>query len=307
MLDLLLESMININPFFYQPDESNADIVTIDSEILKLKNITFSIKREYLIHPYISGNKWRKLKYNIAYFKEKNFDGILTFGGAFSNHIFATAAAGKCYNFETIGIIRGENVLNETLDFAKNVCGMQLQFVSREDYRNLRNSKIDCCIENSKKYYILPEGGTNALAIQGCSEILNKNDFHKYSHICTCVGTGGTLAGIIQASENQSNIIGFSSLKGIDWKTDIGTLVENSTSKNYNNWSVNSDYTFGGYAKKNSILDTFILNFEKNHGIPLEFVYTGKLFYGIFDLIEKDYFPPQSHILAIHTGGLRPI
>lgn len=300
--------MIDSKLFNILPNETNSDIITINSEVLVSKNIALSVKREYLIHPYISGNKWRKLKYNIDFFKNNNFDGILTFGGVFSNHIFATAAAGKFFGFKTKGIIRGENVDNKTLHFAKNICNMDLQFVDRQVYRDLTNNYLEnsTSIIDAKNYYILPEGGTNDLAIKGCSEILNAQDFSTFSHICTCVGTGGTVAGIIQASDNQANIIGFSALKGINWQSEIEHLLRNTNASHYSNWVINSDYAFGGYAKKTVELEKFIHDFEMAHSIPLEFVYTAKMFYGIFDLIQKDFFKPGSHILAIHTGGLRP-
>ncbi|TAG54722.1 MAG: pyridoxal-phosphate dependent enzyme [Cytophagales bacterium] len=299
--------ILNQDYFDIQPNENNSEIIELKSDLFTHKKVRLFIKCDYLIHPFISGNKWRKLKYNLLFFKENSFENILTFGGAFSNHIYATAAAGKMMNIKTIGIIRGEKVKNSTLDFAQNECGMELHFINRELYKNITQQKIDKTnfLNQFKNSFILPEGGTNSLAIQGCKEIIKSEDYNQFSHICTCVGTGGTLAGIILASENKSQIIGFSSLKGIDWQKEFVPFLENTEAKNYQNWHINSDYHFGGYAKKKPELEKFIINFKTNFNIPIEFVYTGKMFFGIIDKINKSYFKENSTILAIHSGGLR--
>lgn len=269
-------------------------------------NCKLVIKREDLLHPYISGNKYRKLKYNLIAAKTKGYTTLLTFGGAYSNHIAAVASAGKEYGFKTIGVIRGEELIdkidsNPTLKFAKS-CGMNFHFVSREGYRHKSNLNF---IENLKTtfgdFYLLPEGGTNDLAVKGCSEILNQND-EQFDYICTAVGTGGTIAGLIESSNAVSQtVLGFSALKGTFQTSEIDSL----TSKR--NYQILDDYCFGGYAKVNSNLIEFINDFKCKTSIPLDPVYTGKMVYGIIDLIKKGIIKNQSKILAIHTGGLQGI
>jgi 1-aminocyclopropane-1-carboxylate deaminase len=269
------------------------------------KNISFHIRREDLIHPTIPGNKYRKLKYNLLQAKSDNQHCLLTFGGAFSNHIAATAAAGKEFGFKTIGMIRGEElstaiVDNPTLDFARN-CGMQLQFISRETYRNKDDyGYIAGLGEKFGPFYLLPEGGTNELAIKGCEEILTGEDFH-FDYICVAAGTGGTAGGIIRKSTDNQQVLVFPALKGAFLTKDINTFV------GMENWKLISDYHFGGYAKINSELVTFINDFYKTTGIPLDPVYTGKMVFGVMDLARKDYFPEGSKILIIHTGGIQGI
>lgn len=272
-------------------------------------NISLFIKREDLIDLFVSGNKFRKLKYNISEALQTNCNQILTFGGAYSNHIAATAAAGKKYGLKTIGIIRGEELgknlaktlaTNETLKYAVEH-GMQLYFISREDYRRKGDENF---IEKLKakfgSFYLIPEGGTNVLAIKGCEEILTDKD-KEFEYVCCSIGTGGTIAGIINSSSSTQNILGFPALKG-SWLT---SEIKKYTAKE--NWSLITDYHFGGYAKVNSELIQFINNFKSKYQIALDPVYTGKMLYGIFDRIENSKFPQNSRILAIHTGGLQGI
>ena len=268
-------------------------------------NIQLSIKREDLIHPFISGNKYRKLKYNITEAKLLNSNKLLTFGGAFSNHIAATAYAGNVNGFETIGIIRGEELetkvsSNPTLKFAKS-CGMQFLFVSREAYRKKSDTSfLKKLKEKFGDFYLIPEGGTNELAVKGCEEILNSED-DIYDYICTCVGTGGTISGIINASKSHQKILGFPALKGDFLKQDIRKFATQE------NWELVKDYHFGGYGKIKPELITFINTFKRDYNIPLDPIYTGKMMFGIFDLIENGFFPRNSKILVIHTGGLQGI
>ena len=271
----------------------------------KKQDVKLFIKREDQIHLSISGNKYRKLKYNLIEAKKQSFKTLLTFGGAYSNHIAAVASAGNQFGFKTIGVIRGEELEgkineNKTLDFAAK-CGMELKFVSREDYRN-KDSRIfiEKLKENIDAFYLIPEGGTNALAIMGCEEILTESDF-KFNYICCSVGTGGTISGLINCSQSSQQVLGFSALKGDFLKDDISKFAIK------NNWKLITDYHFGGYAKINSELVSFINEFKQNSNIPLDPIYTGKMMFGIFDLIEKGYFPKGSKILAIHTGGLQGI
>jgi 1-aminocyclopropane-1-carboxylate deaminase len=268
------------------------------------QGIELYLKREDLLHPTISGNKFRKLKYNLIKARQQGLNTLLTFGGAYSNHIAAVAAAGNAYGFKTIGIIRGEEVIdkiqdNPTLKLAQQN-GMQLNFINRTDYRQKSNSDF---IEQLKhqfgEFYLLPEGGTNALAVQGCTEILTVEDRDFFDVACCAVGTGGTIAGIINSSDDGQKILGFPALKG-DFLAD--EIKQWTTRKN---WNLCLDYHFGGYAKTTPELLTFIQYFQAKTNIEIEPIYTGKMLFGIFDLIEKGYFPENSKILTIHTGGLQ--
>ncbi|OUS00499.1 1-aminocyclopropane-1-carboxylate deaminase [Flavobacteriales bacterium 33_180_T64] len=271
---------------------------------LKIDNQLF-VKPEYLIHPYISGNKYRKLKYNLVEAKKLKNNTLLTFGGAYSNHIAAVASVGKEYGFKTIGIIRGEELTskietNPTLSFAKN-CGMHFKFITRADYRNkATNNFIDNLKSEFENFYLIPEGGTNELAVKGCEEILNVSD-NNFDFICCSVGTGGTISGLINSALPHQKILGFPALKGDFLREEITKFVTNK------NWELITDYHFGGYAKTNDELITFINAFKQSHNIPLDPIYTGKMIFGIYDLIKKGYFPKHSKILAIHTGGLQGI
>ncbi len=289
--------------FFLKSVDSAYQDVVIDD--ILLSNFAVTIKREDQIHDFVSGNKYRKLKYNLAEAINKNNICLLTFGGAYSNHIAAVAAAGLEMGLETIGIIRGEELVdrmagNPTLSFAKSK-GMQLHFVSREEYKKKTDLKfINFLREKFGEFYLIPEGGTNALAVKGCEEILNESDLD-FDYICTPVGTGGTIAGLINASGPDQTVIGFSSLKGTFQKEIIESFA---TKRNY---YLTDAYCFGGYAKIDSQLIRFINEFKKNNEIPLDPIYTGKMMYGIFDLLKQGYFKENSRILAVHTGGLQGI
>ena len=268
-------------------------------------NIRLTVKREDLLHPHISGNKFRKLKYNILEAKAENTASLLTFGGAFSNHIAATAAAGREYGFNTIGIIRGEELAgkiseNPTLSFAQQ-CGMQLEFISREAYRTKTDPFfVDALKEQFGDFYLVPEGGTNTLAIKGCEEILTEDD-SVFTHLCCAVGTGGTIAGIINSALPHQKVIGFPALKGAGLSDDICKFARKG------NWELAEAYHFGGYGKITEELVAFMNDFYDMTGILLDPVYTGKLFFGVIDLIKKGYFPENSDVLLIHTGGLQGI
>ena len=273
--------------------------------ILYEKQVSLSIKREDLIHPFISGNKYRKLKYNLEAAKIHGFDTILTFGGAFSNHIAATAYAGKLHGLKTIGVIRGEEIsqkweTNPTLKLAFEH-GMLFKFISRDAYRDKNSIDfINRLKSEFGNFYLLPEGGSNALAVKGCEEILTSEDI-QFDFICSSIGTGGTITGIINASHPNQRVLGFPALKGGFLTEDI----RNFTSKE--NWQLQTDYHFGGYAKVSAELVHFINDFKERTQIPLDPIYTGKLLYGILDLVKKDHFKPKTKILAIHTGGLQSI
>ncbi|MBK0064485.1 MULTISPECIES: 1-aminocyclopropane-1-carboxylate deaminase/D-cysteine desulfhydrase [unclassified Acinetobacter] len=265
--------------------------------------IKLDIKRLDLIHPQISGNKFYKLKYNLQHAKELGLDTIITFGGAFSNHIAATAYAAHYFGFKSIGIIRGEELAHQTLNpTLATACqfGMQLQFINRQEYRNKEQSDfIDKLRRHFPTAYIIPEGGTNALAIQGCKEILTAKDRQNYDVICCAVGTGGTITGLIEASDAHQTILGFSALKGDFLQQQVASLTHKM------NWNILEDYCFGGYAKTSIQLLDFIQSFEKTYQIPLEPIYTGKMLFGVFELIEQGHFAANTRILVIHSGGLQ--
>ena len=274
----------------------------IPDQQINFHDITLIIRRLDLVHPQISGNKFFKLKYNFLEAKRQGYQHILSFGGAYSNHIAATAFAAQQFSFQSVGVIRGEELadrpLNPTLATAQEF-GMQLHFVSRDEYR--RKQQPEYLAELARQFpehYVIPEGGTNALAIQGCQEILKDSDA-QFDVICCAVGTGGTISGLIEASHAHQQILGFSALKGSFLKDEVAQLTKKT------NWNILDDYCCGGYAKTSAALVQFIRDFEAEFSIPLEQVYTAKMLMGIFDLIEKNYFLARSKLLVIHSGGLQ--
>ena len=279
--------------------------VTFRYQSLVSREVSLHVLREDRLHPFISGNKYRKLKYNLLETRDKGQEILLTFGGAYSNHIAAVAAAGNEFGFKTIGIIRGEELItrineNPTLQFAKKQ-GMDLHFVSRKEYRKKEDPDfIDKLRSKFGSFYLLPEGGTNALAVQGCEEILNELT-ENFDYICVSVGTGGTIAGLVRASLAHQKVIGFSALKG----TFQYEVVQKYTKKT--NYKIVDSYCFGGYAKIDLDLIRFINEFKNETGIPIDPIYTGKMMYGIMDLVKLGFFEKKSRILAIHTGGLQGI
>ena len=273
------------------------DIQEITNPMLKSKKVRLLIQREDLNNPHCMGNKWWKLRYNLTEAVRQNQRTILTFGGAFSNHIAATASACNRLGLKSIGIIRGDftDNLNPTLVRAKNE-DMQLQFVDRETYRNKFNVDWKSIYGDC---YLIPEGGTNELAVKSCEEMVSFKDFDV---VCVPVGTGGTLSGVIRSLKPSQVAIGFSSLKGGEFLNDeVKKYVKTS------NWYIQSDYHFGGYAKVSQELVAFMNEFKRDFSIQLEPVYTAKMFYGIFEMIKNNNFPPNRTILAVHTGGLQGI
>ena len=269
------------------------------------KGITLEIKREDLLHPFVSGNKFRKLKYNILQAKAENQSVLLTFGGAFSNHIAAVAYAGKEQGFETIGVIRGDELRdkiseNPTLSFAQE-CGMRFEFVTREAYRHKTETAfIEQLQVKFGSFYLVPEGGTNDLAVKGCEEFLTEFDAH-FDFVCSAVGTGGTISGLINSALPHQKVLGFPALKGDFLQNEIHKFVNNK------NWELITDYHFGGYGKVTTEFIEWMNWFYAQTGIPLDPIYTGKMVFGVMDLIQRNYFPPKSKILMIHTGGLQGI
>jgi len=282
-------------------------IQEIEDDLLRGSGIRLFLKREDLIHKYVSGNKWRKLKYNLIEAAGSGHSTLLTFGGAYSNHIHATAVAAREAGFRSIGMIRGEETipLNSTLEFATG-CGMELYYLSRESYRNRNEAGlIGCLKEKFGKFYLLPEGGSNLLALKGCTEIIDEIDM-EYDMICVPVGTGGTLAGIISGLKGRKKVIGYSMLKENFLGEEVKKLIRLNQC-DYFNWEICADYHFGGYAKFDMSLIEFINRFRRTTGIALDPVYTGKMMYGIYKMIEEGKFGDFKNILAIHTGGLQGI
>ena len=268
--------------------------------------VELTIKREDKNHPYVSGNKLRKLKYNIFEAQRQGKAALLTFGGAYSNHIAATAAAGKAMGMRTIGVIRGDELasqinVNPTLKFSQSL-GMEFLFVTREAYRHKTELSFleDLRQRYGSEVYIVPEGGTNELAVRGTEEILTEAD-EAYDVICTAVGTGGTIAGLINASADHQTVLGFPALNG----KFLEEVIKGYTAKT--NWQLIHDYNFGGYAKVNDELIEFLNNFNSLTKIPLDPIYVGKMIFAIFALAKQCYFKQGTKVLAIHTGGLQGI
>lgn len=285
----------------------NTPILKIEDSIIKDTGIKLFIKREDLNHPELSGNKWYKLKYNLIEAKEKGYNTLLTLGGAYSNHIYATAAAGKIFGFKTIGIIRGEEhlPLNPTLSFAAST-GMKIHYVNRKIYREKHSAEfINQLRKKFNGFYLIPEGGSNELAVKGVSEIISTIELD-FDYVCCACGTGGTLAGLVAGLKGKKKVLGFSVLKGGSFLlNNVEKLVYDTVRKKYSNWDINLDFHFGGYAKINSELLWFIKRFKEISSIPVEPIYTGKLLYGVYNLILNHFFDKNSKILIIHTGGLQ--
>jgi len=281
----------------------NPSILTqIIDPLLEQKQVELWIKRDDLLHPIISGNKWRKLKYILNDALAIKAETIISMGGAYSNHLHALAYVGQQLGLHTIGYIRGEKpkVFSQTLlDMQK--WGMDLRFVSRSEYRVLRKFKQHDALPGIQQgEYWLPEGGSSELALTGVAEILAEINFN-FDVMCVPCGTGTTLAGLVAAVDSK-HVCGFSALKGGGFLIND---VEELLIKKKENWSIQLDYHFGGFAKSNEELMQFIENFSIQQGIDLEQVYTGKMLYGLFDLIKQEQFDVGQKIIAIHTGGLQ--
>ncbi len=265
------------------------------------------IKRDDLIHPTVSGNKWRKLKFILQDAQSKKFTSLLTFGGAWSNHLYATAAAGKVLDLKTIGIVRGEEYqgkLTGTLQFCVSQ-GMELYFISRENYRSKNDPAFfENIREKFNDPYLIPEGGSASLALPGVSEVVAETETQlgrRPDCYAVAAGTGGTAAGLLAAS---APTLAFSALKnGGFLKAEILKLATAEDAQA--NLHLFTDYHFGGYAKHKPELLTFMQEFEQNHGVLLEHVYTGKMLFGLYDLMKKGFFKRATTIIAIHTGGLQ--
>jgi 1-aminocyclopropane-1-carboxylate deaminase len=286
---LEFESLINIP----------TPLIEIFDDLFVENDVKVFVKRDDLTHEHVSGNKFRKLKYNLLEAKNMGFKKILTFGGAFSNHIAAVAEAGFLFGFDTLGLIRGDELNAEsspTLKFATQK-GMKFEFVSREAYRN----KADLTSVFSNEYFVIPEGGSNYLALKGVAELLEEQLYPDY--ICTAVGTGGTLAGLLSNVKYEGEVLGFTVLKNGDFlKDEVSFFLEKDFPENA---ELETRFHFGGYAKYNDELLSFIKTFESKHDFLLDQVYTGKMFFGVYQKIKEGFFKKGTRIVLLHTGGLQ--
>ncbi|RYC70454.1 1-aminocyclopropane-1-carboxylate deaminase/D-cysteine desulfhydrase [Spirosoma sordidisoli] len=273
-----------------------------------VNTIQMYLKRDDLLHPQVSGNKWRKLKYNLLAAREQGHDTLLTFGGAYSNHLYATAAAGRAFGFRTVGIVRGDELAsqprNPTLSFCES-CGMQLHFVSRAAYRDKDKPAWQAeLISQFGSCYILPEGGSNELAQQGVTEIIPEiqAQLGRDPDFVVCpVGTGSTWAGLVAAAPLQTRVLGIGVLMGAARLPTVQAAVKARPAAA----DAVLDYALGGYAKTTPLLLDFIQAFESSTGVPIEPVYTAKMLYALSDLVKSGYFPDDATVVALHTGGLQ--
>ncbi len=299
-----------MNDLLKRLDHPPSALQELEAEEFARRGVRLLIKRDDLLHPHISGNKWRKLKFNLLEARRQGAHSLISFGGAYSNHLAAVAAAGVAFGFSTRGIVRGERVLplNSTLTFLEK-CGMELTFASRTAFREkaplaiLEDLKID--LSNA---YVLPMGGTNCLALPGCAEIISEIEVQLGdipSFTGTACGTGGTLTGIASGLQGRGRALGVCALKGDFLKKEIAQLLQNCALPACHNLQLFTDYHFGGFARVKPPLIDFINRFKQQHGIQLEPVYTGKLFFAVFDLLEKGFFKKGDTVVLIHTGGLQ--
>jgi D-cysteine desulfhydrase len=276
---------------------------TLRNPLHKLKKIEVSVLRLDEIHPVISGNKWFKLKYHIHDALQQHKEGLVSFGGAYSNHLVATARACREQGLKSVGIIRGEerDPQNASLQQMEEA-GMQLIFVSREAYRDKQRLAADFLSANPGFYYV-PEGGRSDAGIHGATEILSLAN-GDYSHILCAVGTGTTMVGLINASQAGQQVTGISAIKVSDpVKNDVAAFIaENANKKNYR---LSFDYHFGGFARSSHELFAYMNDLYRRENVPTDFVYTGKLFYAVDDMIKNDRFPANSRLLIVHSGGLQ--
>lgn len=288
-------------------------IELLDYDLFNEKGVSVYVKRDDLIHPVISGNKWRKLKLNIERVKSGRYEGIISFGGAYSNHISALAALGKEMNIPTIGIIRGEELnenSNDTLIQA-STDGMKLVFVDREEY----SWRYEVDYKNQLRirfgnYLVVEEGGANYYGVLGCTEIIGEIDI-KVDQYILATGTGTTTSGLLLAANNEK-VIGVPVFKNGGFiRDDISELLiyagldEETLAEKMEQLTLETDYHFGGYGRYTQELIDFINHFYQKTGLKLDQIYTGKMFYTLCELIKSDKIPKGSTVMAIHTGGLQ--
>jgi 1-aminocyclopropane-1-carboxylate deaminase len=279
-------------------------LAELNDERFARHGVRLYLKRDDLIHPQLRGNKWRKLSLNLTAAREQGFTRLLTFGGAFSNHLSATAAAGAIFGFETVGVVRGEEhrPLNPTLSAAVDH-GMVLTYLDRETYRRAMDPPVLGGLrERFGQCYVLPEGGSNPLAVRGCMQVPAEIDVGFHVIACAC-GTGGTLAGIAGGLRPGQRAIGFSALKGGSFLEDAVSRLQRATfGSSPHNWSIETDFHFGGFAKRTAELDAFVDDFNAQHGLLPDWVYVAKMLYGLLTLTERGRFAVGTTIVAVITG-----
>jgi len=287
---------------------SPSPLVELHHPLFDKFDVRVSIKRDDLIHPIISGNKWRKLKYNLLTAKSNAKEGIVSFGGAYSNHIHALAYACKLKGLKSVGTIRGEPHYsdNATLSQAASF-GMTFDFVSRKEYRERAEPMyLQQLQKKYPNYLIVPEGGSNQLALQGVSEVVTElKQQTNWDYLLTPVGSGGTIAGLLSAADQGSQVIGVSVLKQEGYLEQEVCALLATIGVQAKNWQVVNQYHCGGYAKFTQKDQQQMIEFAKQLDIPLEPIYSGKLILAFFDMLQNHYFQPNSHIILLHTGGLQ--
>jgi len=281
----------------------NSPLQQLSDPLFKHHRLNVFIKRDDLIHPQISGNKWRKLKYNLIEAKRSDKKLLISFGGAYSNHIHALASACQLYKFETLGIIRGEfDPDNPTLKHAK-AAGMTLKFISRIDYKKRHELEYLKSIEQQyPQSMIIPEGGSNAHAMKGVKELVSEIPSANADYIICPCGSGGTTAGLLSAITKNQTVVSIAVLKNAEYLIEDILKLSQTTDENLD---FVTQYHQGGYGKITPQLLDFIKQFYQSHKIQLEPVYSGKMMYAFYDLVRNDYFKPGSSITLIHTGGLQ--
>lgn len=293
-----------------------APIEPVRCDLLDQCRVRLNVLRLDRIHPIIHGNKWFKLKRNLETMQNLGLKRVVSFGGAYSNHLYALAAAGKHFGLETIGLVRGEicQPLNPVLSFAQQQ-GMRLIGISRSDYRHKTDKGFLQELESRfGDFYLLPEGGSNLLAVQGCEELVDSFGWQTTDRprlVALSCGTGATMAGVVSGiskQDDQSNpasVIGVSVLKAGDYlQREVQQWLQRKQLSETAQWQIKENYHCGGYARSTPELTKFLQQFSTFSTIPLEAVYTGKLFFGLFDMISKGEIPAGTEILAIHTGGI---
>ena len=276
----------------------------LHDERLTSAGVRLLLKRDDLINPDVPGNKWRKLKYNLAEAERSGHRTLLTFGGAYSNHIRATAAAGEGFGFSTIGVIRGEehSPLNDSLAYAVRH-GMRLTYLDRGTYRHKHDAAVIARLRRAfGAFYLVPEGGSNGLGVRGCAEIPAEIT-DNFDVICCACGTGGTLAGIALGLRPGQQALGFPVLKNSGFLVDeVIRLQREAADREGGCWGIELRYHFGGYAKTTPELTAFIADFQERHALLLDHVYVAKMMYGIIDLSRSGFFATGSTVVAVITG-----
>lgn len=279
---------------------SQPGLTTIREELFDRHDVQVDLLRLDQLHPQVSGNKWFKLKYNLMDAIRLSAAGIVSFGGAYSNHLHALAYAGHRIGMPTTGIVRGEAVSNPTMDDCRR-WGMHVHFVSRTAYR-VRHTEmfLEQVQQQFPAYAVVPEGGNNAAGRRGSAEILDGIELSPYTHIGLSVGSGATLCGVLEAGLTHQHVLGFAALKQAAYLKDEIAAHSDKT-----NWSLIEDAHEGGFGKFTPALLQFMHEFETKHGIELDVVYTAKMMKAVYGMIAGGQMPAGSRMLLIHTGGLQ--